>query len=282
MKKFGYVLSGGGVRGFAHLGLLKFLEELHIQPYAISGTSAGAIVGVLYAAGKTPEEILELMKKNNLFGWGNIIWNKSGFFSMKTLKKVLKDTIKEDDFEAVKIKLFVATTDLNNNEVVYLSKGELFKAVIASASIPVLFEPVTMGDKILIDGGLLNNLPVEPLEDICDVIIGSYVNKVEGGVGNASFFKPFNILERCFHLAIARSVYSKVHKCHVFIEASLHDFDMYGVKQADQIFEIGYETALKHKDELLKFTDEMSLSEQGQNLPKNSLNKSLIEFLKNE
>lgn len=260
MKRFGYVLSGGGVRGFAHLGLLKFLEELHIKPYAIAGTSAGAIVGVLYAAGKTPEDILELMKKNNLFGWGNIVWNKLGFFSMKTLKKVLKETIHEDDFEAVKIKLFVAATDLNNNKVEIFSNGELYKAIIASASIPILFEPVTIGDKILIDGGLLNNLPVEPLEDICDIIIGSYVNKVEDGVRDASFFKPFNILERCFHLAIARSVYSKVHKCHVFIEASLHHFDMYSVKQADEIFEIGYETALKHKDELLKFTDEMSFA----------------------
>lgn len=256
MKKIGYVLSGGGARGFAHLGLLKMLEELKIKPTAIAGTSAGAIVGVLYAAGKGPEEILALMKNNSYFGWGNILWNKSGFFSMAMLQKLLKETIAHDNFDALKIPLFIATTDLNKGESVIFSEGELFQPVIASASVPVVFEPVFMNDKILVDGGLLNNFPVEPLEPICDVIIGSYVNRMEDGIAKTSVFRSFNIIERCFHLAIANSVYSKMNKCDVFIEAPLHAFDMFDVKQADNIFEIGYKTALQHKPELERLSED--------------------------
>jgi NTE family protein len=262
MKKIGYVLSGGGARGFAHLGLLKLLEELDIKPYAIAGTSAGAIVGALYAAGKSPETILELMKNNSFFGWNSLLWNKPGFFSMDSLKKVLEDTIEKDDFDAVKVKLFVATTDLNKNESVIFSQGILFHAVLASASIPIIFEPVVIGDRVLVDGGLLNNFPVEPLENLCDIIIGSHVNKMEEGIPNGSIFHTFNILERCFHMTIARSVYAKVDKCHVFVETPLHDFDMFDAKKADTIFEIGYQTALKHKDTLQKIAEEASISRQ--------------------
>lgn len=134
MNKIGYVLSGGGARGFAHLGVLKLLEELAIKPYAIAGTSAGAIAGALYAAGKTPEEILELMKNNSLFGWSTIAWRKKGFFTMDVLQKSLSNAIGKNDFDILKTKLFVAATDLIKGESVIFSKGKLFEVVVASAS----------------------------------------------------------------------------------------------------------------------------------------------------
>ncbi len=256
MKKFGYVLSGGGARGFAHLGILEYLEELNIKPYAISGTSAGAIAGALYAAGKTPTEILHMVKNNSYFGWSNMIWKKPGFFSMQAFEKVLKDAITEDSFEALKIKLFVAATDLNKGESVIFSEGKLFQQIIASASLPVIFAPVTIGERILVDGGLLNNFPIEPLENICDVIIGSYVNKLEKGIGKNSVIGTFNIIERCFLLATAHAVYSKAHRCDVFIETPVNSFSMYDVKNADAIFEAGYKTALQHKEALHKLCDQ--------------------------
>lgn len=249
-NKIGYVLSGGGARGFAHLGVLKLLEEIGLKPFAIAGTSAGAVAGALYAAGKGPEEIHKLMKNNKYFGWSSIAWMKEGIFSMESLKKALKAAIGENDFDALKIKLFVAATDINKGESVIFSRGKLFEAVIASSSVPVVFEPVKMGDKLLVDGGVLNNFPVEPLTQICDIIIGSYVNKMDDGMGNSSVTRAVNIIDRCFHLAISHSVYSKVNKCDVFIESPLHSFDMYDVKQADRIFDIGYKTALQHKEKL--------------------------------
>jgi len=255
MNTFGYVLSGGGARGLAHLGVLKLLEETGIKPHAIAGTSAGAIAGALYASGKGPEEILDLFKQNNLFGWSNIAWQKDGFFSMAVLRKLLKGAIGHDQFEGLKTKLFVAATDLIEGRSVIFSTGNLVEAVVASASVPVVFEPVKYNDMMLVDGGILNNFPAEPLKDICDVIIGSYVNKIEKGIGNHSFFKTKNILDRCFHLAIANTAYSKVKDCDVFIEVPLHGYDMFDVKLADKMFDIGYQTALLHKEKLLELKE---------------------------
>jgi len=254
MKKIGYVLSGGGARGFAHLGIIKLLEEQGLKPYAISGTSAGSIVGALYASGKGPEEIISLFKNNNLLGWSNLAWKKYGFFSMDVLRKLLNEAIEKDDFGALKIQLFVTATDLVAGNSVLFSKGKLIDAVIASSTVPVVFEPVIFDNKMLVDGSILNDFPVEPLSDICDIIIGSYVNKIEKGIGDHSMFKAIDILDRCFHLAIANTAYSKADQCDLFIEVPLHDFDMYDIKKADQIFEIGYRTALRYKEELLEFS----------------------------
>jgi NTE family protein len=250
MKKIGYVLSGGGARGFAHLGIIKYLQELSISPYAISGTSAGALAGALIAAGKQPEEIMSFVKKYKFFGWSSFAWRSKGIFSMEVLRNFLKQVIGEDDFKSLKIPFFATATDINKGCSITFSEGKLFDAVIASCSVPIVYNSVTIGEKVLVDGGVLNNFALEPLLDICDVIIGSYVNKLDEGIGNNSFSNPVNVLERCFHLAISRSVYNKKDKCNVFIECPLHAYNMYDVKDADAIFEIGYKTAREYRGQL--------------------------------
>jgi NTE family protein len=252
MAKTGLVLSGGGVRGFAHLGLLQVLEELQIEPDAISGVSAGAIVGALYAAGHSPKRILEIMKKNSYFGWSSLLMNKDGFFSMKALRKVLETCIPVDSFESLNKQLFITATDYGTNEAITFSQGKLIETVIASASVPVIFEPVKIGDHILVDGGLLNNFPIEPLQNNCDVLIGCYVNNIPRGVGNGKRIGKMNMIEKCFHMAIAPTVYSKVPNLHVFIEPDLHEFGMFDVNKADLIYEAGYKTAMEHKHKLLQ------------------------------
>jgi NTE family protein len=251
MVKTGIVLSGGGVRGFAHLGLLQVLEELNIQPYAISGVSAGAIVGALYAAGHSPQHIRDLLKKNAYFGWSSFLLNKDGLFSMKVLRRVLQTLIPDNSFENLNKKLYITATDFANNQAVTFSKGKLIEAVIASASVPVIFEPVKIDDHILVDGGLLNNFPVEPLENNCDILIGCYVNNIPKGSGNGKRIGKMNMIEKCFHMAIAPVVYSKVVKLDLFLEPDLHEFGMFDVNKADLIYEAGYNAAMKHKNKLL-------------------------------
>ncbi|MBL7761705.1 MAG: patatin-like phospholipase family protein [Sediminibacterium sp.] len=258
MKKVGYVLSGGGTRGFAHLGIIQYLEELKIYPHAISGTSAGAIAGSLYAAGKNPSEILQIMKDNISFGWSSINFRQNGFLSMDMLRKVLKNIFVEDDFKTLKIPFHATATDLNKGKEITFSEGPLIEAVIASCSVPVVFNSVQMGNHLLVDGGLVNNFPVEPLLSNCDIIIGSYVNKLEEGISNHSSFKMVNYLDRCFHLAISKNVYAKTHLCDVFIESPLHAYNMYDVKAADAIFEIGYKTAREYGEELNKLVEKLN------------------------
>ena len=252
MKKIGYVLSGGGARGFAHLGVIKYLEELSIKPSAISGTSAGSIVGALYAAGKSSEEIFNLTKTGNFFGWDSLAWRRKGIFKMDSLRNLVKEIVPSDDFKSLKIPFYATATDLNNGTDVTFSEGVLSEAVVASCSIPVIFDTVHIGDRILVDGGLMNNFPVEPLINTCDIIIGSYVNKIEKGIGNNSSMEMVNFLDRCFHLAISRTVDAKVSHCNIFIESPLHAYNMYNIKAASEIFEIGYQTAKKSNDEFEK------------------------------
>lgn len=251
MKTIGVVLSGGGVRGFAHLGLLKVLDELKIKPAAISGVSAGAIFGALYASGKSPDEIISLAKANKYLGFANLLWRREGLFSMETIKKILIEHLPEDSFEALKIPLFVNATDFLHNKTIFFSSGKLILPLIASSSVPVIFEPVSNGDSKLVDGGLLDNFPVEPLLGTCDTIIGSHVNKLDA-IGDANIrFSKAAMIERCFHLSIANTVYSKMHFCAVFIEPRLDNFGLFRMKNIDQIFEIGYECALKEKNRLM-------------------------------
>lgn len=256
MKKFGYVLSGGGARGFAHLGLLKYLEEMDITPFAISGTSAGAIVGTLYASGRKPEEILDIMKSNSLFGWTNLVFNGPGIFSLEILEKVITESLVKNDFEGLKYKLFITSTDIKNGVSKVFSEGKVSRAVMASSAIPVIFEPITINEQQFVDGGLLNNFPVEPLVDICDVIIGSHVNKLTNDFRKTSDMKTIHLLERCFHLALSNSVYSKVADCDLFFEPELYDFDMFDIKRGDEIFERGYKFAGRFKEQLLRLREE--------------------------
>lgn len=255
MNKIGLVLSGGGARGFAHLGILKVLDELKIKPFAISGVSAGALVGALYASGKSPDEIIGLIKGNSNIGFSNLLWRKEGLFSMEFIRRILIENIPENSFESLKIPLFVNATDLLCGKTVYFSKGELIPCLIASSSVPVIFEPVTFGNTKLVDGGLLNNLPIEPVIGICEKIIASHVNKLQCITDANIKFSKAAITERCFHLAISKSVYSKAYECDLFIEPEIENIGMFDLKDVDNIYEIGYKTALKERDKLLEMME---------------------------
>jgi NTE family protein len=177
-KKYrtGVVLSGGGARGFAHLGVLQALNDAGIFPEVVSGTSAGALVGVLYADGYTPEKILQIMNSSSMLHYVRPTVPREGLLQISGIERILQEYLKASRFEDLTIPLHVTATDLNNGRARYFSKGELLKPVIASASIPVLFKPVIIDDIHYVDGGVMDNLPVSPIEDNCSFIIGSFVN----------------------------------------------------------------------------------------------------------
>lgn len=247
MSSVGVVLSGGGARCAAHLGVLKALDELGVQISAVSGVSAGAIVGALYAAGNTPSVILSILKKATYFGVTDFAWFKNGIFKMDGLRNILEDMIGPDSFEALKIPLYVTATDISRGVSVTFSKGELFSTVIASSSVPIIFEPVFLADMQLVDGGILDNLPVGPLIGTCDAIIGVHVNKLYDGQ-NVVRLNKVSMIEQCFHLAIANTVMNKAHSCHIFIEPLLAGFKMFDMKRADEIFELGYSAAMQQRE----------------------------------
>jgi len=247
----GLVLSGGGARGFAHLGVIKALNEAGIFPDVISGTSAGAIAGVLYADGYTPEQILKLFNTGSRLDFMRPTLPREGLLQISGVMKILKATLHATTFEELKIPLFVSATDINNGKSVYFSQGELVEPVIASASIPVLFQPVIIDNVYYVDGGVLDNLPLRPLENKCRYLIGSFVNPV-GYIEKISGL--INIAERAFMLSMSKEIIEKAKKFDLFIAPpELRKYGILDPEKAEELFSLGYKvTREKLKDEIIK------------------------------
>ena len=236
--KTGLVLSGGGARGFAHLGVIEALNEAGIFPDVISGTSAGAIIGVLYADGHSPREILNMMNGASRLDFMRPALPREGLLQINGIIKILKAGLRSKEFRDLKIPLFVTATDLNNGKAVYFSEGELFDPVIASASIPVLFQPVKINNISYVDGGVLDNLPLKPIENQCRSLIGSFVNPV-GYMEKVTGL--ISIAERTFMLSMMKEVAEKAKKFDVFIAPlELRNYKILDPEKSQLLFEIGY------------------------------------------
>jgi len=236
--KIGIVLSGGGVRGIAHIGVLKALDELGIKFSVASGTSAGSIIAALYAHGYTPDEILELIKALSILKSMRPSWARAGFFTMAGLRDMLLKAIPENNFAALKIPLFVAATDIRKGRIHYFSEGELVPAIISSCSIPAIFSPVSFHEGLYVDGGLLDNFPVFPIQDKCDFIVGSHCNAISDDF-DARSIKV--MIERSLLIAIYANTQSSRTFCDVFIEPPNMDrFKVFEIGRAQEIFETAY------------------------------------------
>ncbi|MBI3518392.1 MAG: patatin-like phospholipase family protein [Bacteroidetes bacterium] len=247
-QNIGIALSGGGARGIAHLGILKALEEFGVKPSVISGTSAGAIAGAFYAGGYSLIEIKDIIEKGDFFNLSNILIKKQGLFNMKGFEKIYQVYFPDNSFDHLNIPLYVTATDILKGTSACFSSGNLSQALMASSCIPIVFQPIQFDNTYYVDGGVLNNFPVEPLINRCDIIIGSHVNSIKTEVTEIHMS---NIVDRCFHLAMSNSVRDKIHHCQLFIEPpNMSQFSIFDVKKSDQIFEYGYNYALTLEKEI--------------------------------
>ena len=236
----GLTLSGGGMRGIAHIAVLKALEEYNLKPDIISGTSAGSIIAAFYSFGKSPDEMMEIVKQTTFFSRSFLRLSKNGIFSSNFILKLFTDYFPEDDFKILKIPIYVATTELTHGIVDFFSEGNLFLPLLASSSVPFVLPPVKIGDKIYVDGGVLDNLPIEPIIDKCDFLIASHVNSISyDSLEKMSLLKEF---DRVLHLAIAKSVYAKVNSCNIFLDPpKMTKFSLFNKKSLDIMFKEVYE-----------------------------------------
>jgi len=246
--KTGLVLSGGGARGFAHIGLIQALNEAGIFPDVISGTSAGAIVGALYADGYTPAEIMKILNSNSRLHYIRPTVPREGLLQISGIVRILRDNLRAKIFEDLKIPMYVTATDLNNGKVVYFSKGELHNIIIASASIPVLFKPVIINNIHYVDGGVLDNLPIKPIENKCRYIIGSFVNPTGYEINVTNLIA---IAERTFLLSMSKEVTEKSKKFDLFIAPlELKNHKILDPEKANEMFRIGYKTTREKLKEI--------------------------------
>lgn len=243
LPRFGITLSGGGARGIAHIGVLEALEKYGIKPEIISGTSMGAIVGVFYAAGYSPKEILEIVTLRKFHKFINWHMPFSGLIDMGKMLGIMGEFIKKDDFSVLKIPFYCAVTNLNSGLSEIKSEGPLLKWVLASASIPVVFEPQIIEGQTYVDGGLLNNLPTESIRNKCQVLIGVYVNH---NAHQEEVKGMKSIAERCFRLGIAQNVEDSKKLCDFLIEPpDTRNFSTFNFNDAEEIYQVGFDATEK-------------------------------------
>ncbi len=244
-KDIGLVLSGGGHRGAAHAGAIKAFEEHGIFPDFISGTSAGALVGALYASGLTPVEILGVFKEIKIFSISHYARKKPGFVDTDKFYQFLEQYLKSASFESLKKQMYITATDLINARVAIFSSGDLIKAILASVSFPGIFTPVTIGDSLYADGGILDNFPVGPIKQLSDEIYGVYVSPVKK-MQISDFKHSYQVLDRAFHLRMHQHSVAKFPLCNMVVYPyELSNHSIFSSSHLDEMYEIGYVRALQ-------------------------------------
>jgi len=242
--KIGLVLSGGGIRGVMHLGVLKAFDEAGIQVHELSGTSAGAIVGAMYSYGHKPEATLQYIKEIKILRSLRPSLN-GGLLKMDALADVFRKFIPEDNFSALKIPLTVALTDFTRGKIKYINEGELALPMMASSCVPVVFEPVKIGESHFVDGGLMDNMPASVIKDKVDILLGSHCNPIHDHFEITNFRR---VIERSLLIAINGNTQVNKQLCELVIEPiPAGIFSGFDLGKVDEIFQVGY----KHTQNLM-------------------------------
>ena len=177
----GLALGGGAAKGIAHIGVIQAFEEQGIEISYLSGTSIGALVAAYYAFGKSTAEIAEVGQHLSFKSMTSFSWTKTGgFFTTDAIRKMVLDDLGDVQIEDANIPLAICTTDIVTGEQVTFEKGSLVDAICASVAVPGVFAPVEVNGRKLVDGGLVENVPVSLLDDLgAGILVAVDLNGVE-------------------------------------------------------------------------------------------------------
>lgn len=236
--KLGLALSGGGVKGFAHAGALKALEEFGYKPDIISGTSAGAVAGALYVAGYSPKEICDLFKNKSFSNFTNITIPTSGLFSPAKFVDFLKQKITYSNIEDLPIPMRIVATDLDAGKIKVFTEGSLAERVMASATVPVVFPPTVIDDVHYVDGGIFCNFPVDVIRQDCEKVIGINVSPLVPTQYKQTIIE---IALRSYNFMFRANTKEDGMLCDVLVELpDVLQYDMFDLDAIDEIYRMGY------------------------------------------
>lgn len=252
-KSIGLVLSGGGAKGIAHAGAIKFLEEKNIVPERIAGTSAGSIVGALYAFGKTPDEILTFFQSIYIFHWRHLTFKKAGLIDSASFYDDFYSIFKNATLADLKIPLQVTATNMVRGRLkIFNPSTKIVDALIASAAFPGIISPYEINGETYSDGGILNHFPSDVLYGQCETIIGVYVGPIQK-IKAADLNTIRAVTTRAFDIFSANSDTQKFTVCDWVIkpeELCIYSTFETNKERMKTIFNIGYEAAKKSYEEL--------------------------------
>lgn len=300
--KLGLALSGGAAKGFAHIGVLKVLEEEGIRPDFIAGTSMGSIVGGLYAAGYSAEQLEDIVLSSN---WSHIlsdalplrevVMEEKPFFknhlleiplekwTIKLPSAVVKgqqiDLILErlclpvfnvQDFNQLPIPFHCLATDVVTGRAVVLKEGDLATALRASMSIPTLFPPITLDSMLLVDGGVLRNFPVEDVIHMgANLVIG--VNVGDMNVPLEELYSATNLLMQTGMVNSITDFPNQKAMCDLFIQPDFGEFTAADFEAGAELIALGEAAARKQLGEIRQLKQRLALGDGGASAQPNGL-----------
>lgn len=284
--KIGLVLSGGGAKGFAHIGVLKVLEQAGVKIDFIGGTSMGAVVGGLYASGYSATQIDSIFQNTNFdellqdyiprssknfyekrndemyalslpfrkFKLAMPVALSKGMYNYNLLSKLTHNVRYIKDFNKLPIPFFCIATDIEKGEQVVLNSGYLAQAILASSAFPSLFSPVEINGKMLIDGGVVNNYPVEEIRKLgADIVIGVDVQddlKDRNSLNDAT-----KILVQITNLDMIRSMKEKIKDTDIYIKPEVSEFGVISFNEGKAIIKKGEEATNEKLEQLIKLIE---------------------------
>lgn len=276
--KIGLSLSGGGAKGFAHIGVLKVLDSLGVKIDHISGTSMGAIIGGLYASGYSGKDIEKIMNDTDFY---SILANhksrkeatffdksvdkyilsfpiqkkkialptsiSSGQNTIYILKELFKNVSNIEDFSQLPIPFLCIATNLETGETKIFEEGDLVKSIMASSAFPSLIDPVKIGDQIYVDGAMSINYPSQPLKEKgIDIVIG--VNLSTGLSDKSHITNIVDILNQIIDFGIQKETKNQLKYTDINIHPDLQGMKVTSFDQKKPILEAGHKEALKYLD----------------------------------
>ncbi|SHI50540.1 patatin-like phospholipase family protein [Pseudozobellia thermophila] len=250
-KSMGLILSGGGVRGMAHIGVIRAMDEYGMSAEMVSGSSVGALVGALYANGNSITEMLSFFKETPLFKYNFLTIMKPGFINTDRYFDIFRGYFPDDSFETLQRRLHVVATNLQNGEQTYFSQGELIGPLLASAALPPVFSPVELNGQLYADGGIMNNFPLEPVAGKVDFVLGSNVSVV-GRLEKKALKNSIQLTGRVTGLMIYAINRPKLEACDLLLEfKELENIGVLDRKGIEKAYMVGYDRARIAFDGLL-------------------------------
>ena len=248
--KTGIVFSGGGVRGFAYIGVMRALKEAGIEFDCVAGTSIGSLMGALYAMDMPIEDMenYALKVKQSDFTTSKLIFvpNKTEKF-----EKMVSELVGNNTFETLKKPLCVVAVDLKSGKEVHITSGNLVKAIAGSCAVPGVFTPVELGEMRLVDGLLTNNIPADALREMgCDIVVSLDINPTRGYGTNSA--KLLDVLKASLRvLMVSNAVNGYVHSDYI-LKIDLSEFSQLKISNTLELMKRGYVATKKYIPEILQ------------------------------
>lgn len=245
--RLGVCLSGGGARGFAHIGAMRALRELGIVPDIIAGVSAGSVVAAFYSSGLindyTNDPLLNLFTESKFRDFAEMHVPRESIFSLDRFKKRLQELLPYNNLEDLPIKTVIGATDIDLGTKMAFTEGPLAERIVASCSIPIVFEPVTIDGHRYVDGGVLHNLPSWAIRHLCDHLIGINCSPMYQAPPARNIIE---IAQRSYALMSKHNVIPDLELCDTVVNLTeVADHQAFDLHSLSLLVESGYLTTLR-------------------------------------